>query len=555
MESRKNTEVLVSIDFGSTFTKVHYAVHTAQAVSFDELNLEPCKFAKRSTAPRHKWVPSSIQYSPSGDAVGWGYDPIGDGAVVIKGIKLCLQQDDQLVDPMDCPVTADAIQQRRNLRKTAIGVLKDYLAGLWEACRSQIEPPGTPVAWRLVVTHPVGWNIDKLEKAIDAAIITPDRDNSTWTLNFQTEAEAAMLAMLNAYDGQRVPIQNETVMVVDLGGLTMDISTGHFSTQTGIPSLNWLLPPTSQLCGASLFTDTFCKLLENTTTNLLLELPAPSWYYDAIKKWEDKILPTFRPGLCSVLRFHVPGGNFKSTAKETHYRWVKENQVPVHSEEVESIIDFHLEKVTATIEEQINTLLKNGSTVDRLCLTGGFSQNIFVYLRVKELAQKRSIKFDSLGSKIPGSSMLAVSRGAALYGYHLSRFPVSDVHSSDIFLLVGDRHDSRITLTRKDEFMPQHTLKCIPIRSHLIQGCFVQEYGGYKLGVYSTSSDGIAVVVGHITWKRVQRKLAPDDVCTLKMWLRRDGGGGVDFDFLVRMADIAMYVNRVEKGQAYFCRR
>ncbi|KAI1351999.1 hypothetical protein F5Y01DRAFT_281058 [Xylaria sp. FL0043] len=122
---------------------------------------------------------------------------------------------------MDCPVTADAIQQRRNLHKTAIGVLKDYLAGLWEACRSQINTPEPVVAWRLVVTHPVGWNIDKLEKAIDAAIVTPDRDSSTWTMNFQTEAEAAMTTMLNAYDGQEVPNQNETVMVVDLGGLTM----------------------------------------------------------------------------------------------------------------------------------------------------------------------------------------------------------------------------------------------------------------------------------------------------------------------------------------------
>ncbi|KAI0813620.1 hypothetical protein GGR55DRAFT_687306 [Xylaria sp. FL0064] len=511
MVPRKNTEVIVSIDFGSTYTKVHYAVHTAQAVSLAELNLKPCKFGG------DEWVPSSIQYSPLGDVVGWGYDPIGDGAVVIKGIKLCLQHEDD--------------RRRRNLRKTAIGVLKDYLACLWEACRPQIDTPGPIVAWRLIVTHPVGWNIDKLEKAIDAAIVTPDRDNSTWTVNFETEAEAAMIAMLNAHDGQRIPIQNETVMVVDLGGLTMDVLTAKVSTHTGIPSFDWALPPTSQLCGASLLSDTFCKLLENVTKNLLLELPAPSWYYDAIKHWEDRILPTFCPGSRLVLRLPLPGGNFKSTAKETHCRWVKDNQVPVHPEELESVIDFHLDKATTTIEEQITTLLNNGYTVDRLCLTGGFGLNIYVEFRVRELAQKRGIKFNVFGCETPG--MLAVSRGAAFYGYHLSRFPVSDVHSSDIFLLVGDRHDIRITLTRKDEFMAQHTLKYIPIHGHLIQDYFVEQDRVYKLGVY-----------------------APGDVCMLKMWLRRGGGGaGVDFDFLVRQADIAICVNRVEEGQAYFCRR
>jgi len=52
--------------------------------------------------------------------------------------------------------------------------------------------------------------------------VTLDQDNSTWTVNFRTEAEAAMTAVLDAYNGERVLIQNnETVMVVDIGGLTM----------------------------------------------------------------------------------------------------------------------------------------------------------------------------------------------------------------------------------------------------------------------------------------------------------------------------------------------
>lgn len=87
--------------------------------------------------------------------------------MVIKGIKLCLQHEDDIrIDPMDYPVTADAIRQRMHLRKTAIGIFKDYFAELWEACRPQINTSRSTVAWRLVVTHPAGWNINRLEKAM-----------------------------------------------------------------------------------------------------------------------------------------------------------------------------------------------------------------------------------------------------------------------------------------------------------------------------------------------------------------------------------------------------
>ena len=144
-------------------------------------------------------LPSVIQYGQSGEIVGWGADPTVEGAVEIRGIKLCLpHEDDRMVDPTKYPVIAHAIQRRKDLGKTVLTVLTDFMKRLWQMCKPQVTNEELDVSWRLIITHPVGWNIDKLGQAIDTAIVMPDQGNSTYTICFQTEAEAALIAELDA---------------------------------------------------------------------------------------------------------------------------------------------------------------------------------------------------------------------------------------------------------------------------------------------------------------------------------------------------------------------
>ncbi|KAI1157321.1 hypothetical protein F5B18DRAFT_657826 [Nemania serpens] len=405
-----NAEFIVSIDFGSTFTKVHHTISEIQAAPHAKQSVvHLCKFGNYSGSRNAPLVPSIIQYDLAGNVVGWGYDPIVKGAVQIRGIKLCLPHEDDVTwDPTTYPVVAHANQCRKNLRKTVLMVITDFMTRLWQVCRPQINTNNQPgMNWRLIITHPHGWGTDKLEQAIDAAIVKPDHGNGTYTICFQTEAEAALIAVLadrgNQGDhegngqppasyhrpgGQVAQAQDgETVVVLaDFGGLTVDIASGRVNTQASITSLTEQAAPTSQIYGPSLLNNSFMSLLVNKVEMLLSKPQIPDWYFRGLKEWEKRLLPRLAPGPSSDLTFSVAIEDFKKSTWMTHNRWAQHGELPIHSVEIESMMDYHIKKVTAAIEKQIKDLRGLGYTANYLCLTGGFSLNTYVGSQLKQLA-------------------------------------------------------------------------------------------------------------------------------------------------------------------------
>ncbi|KAJ2995865.1 hypothetical protein NUW58_g1150 [Xylaria curta] len=535
MEPHSTAELIVSIDFGSTyvinpsvyglkykstkkkslqhrFTKVHHAISTIHTVTDYQPRVIPCKFDSPSGV-RRPFVPSIIQYSRSGDIVGWGFDPIAEGAVEIKGIKLCLpHEDDRMVDPSTYPVLAHAIQHRKDLGKTVVTVLTDFMTRLWQVCKPQITNDKLDVSWRLIITHPVGWNIDKLEQAIDTAIVMPDQSNSTYTICFQEEAEAALIGELHgrgiklAYDSNKQPRTSlhrptgqgtyaqdgETVVVADFGGLTVDIASGRLRSQTGIEGLIWQAAPASRVCGASLFGDAFMNLLRNKAKMLLKEEPPSDWFSRALRLWEYNILPSISAGSCPDLSFDVAQEDFQDGARIAYHR-------------LESIMEFYLEQAVAALREQINNL--------------------------------RDIQ--------------SVSRGAALYGLYLSPTNTRsgpDRQSSDISILIDNNPINRIILVRKGELLPRRTIKRIPIKGNLMQRCFEADTKSYKLDVYSTTSGGTLALAICIRWQHFQREVMADDICVLEIRLHGQGSGGMLTSF-VHNALFTVLVNGVKQGR------
>ncbi|KAI1307059.1 hypothetical protein F5Y03DRAFT_405664 [Xylaria venustula] len=406
-------------------------------------------------------------------------------------------------------------------------VLTDFMTRLWHVCKPQIIRDELDVSWRLIITHPVGWNTDKLEQAIDTAIVMPDQGNSTYTICFQTEAEAALISELYgqgiqpAYDGTRQPRaslrrptgqeahaqDSEIVVVADFGGLTVDIAGGRVSTQTDIPSVVWQGAPASLLCGASLLSDAFVSLLENKARMLLQKTPSSDWFHQALERWQREIFPRLCLGSCFDLTFDVAQEDFKDSAKITHHRWAKDGKFPIHSVELESMMEFYMEQAVAAIQDQINNLGKSNCTVN------------------------------------------AVSRGAALYGLYLSRAnrrSGPDGQNSDVIILIG--HD-RIILVHKGELMPRHTFKRIPIKGNLMQNCFQRRTGSYKLNVYSTSPGGTLASTACIIWQQFQWEVMPNDVCVLEIRLHRELGDG-SLMSLIHSAHVAVFVNGVKQGLA-----
>ncbi|KAJ8123913.1 hypothetical protein ONZ43_g241 [Nemania bipapillata] len=391
MDSHRNTELIVSIDFGSTFTKVQYAISRSQVVEGEQLAIRPCIFQRHRGAGNTTDVPSIIQYGRSGEIVGWGPDPIVEGAVEIKGIKLCIpHEDDRMVDPTTYPVIAHAIQRRNYLGKTVLTVVTDFMTRLWQVCKPQIVGDELDVNWRLIITHPVGWNIDKLEQAIDTAIVMPDQGNSTYTICFQTEAEAALITELNARGIQLVHESNnptghetslqdgEIIVVADFGGLTV-------------------VSPASHICGVSLFSDAFVNLLENKAKMLLHKLPTSHWFHQALKQWEHSIFPAFTRGLRLDATFDVAREDFKDSEFEpitisrplsfqanlVHFAFCTRLLTNLLRVELESIMEFYMDQTTMAIQEQINKLRQLGYTADVSLPSGSFGPlpTVFIFIR------------------------------------------------------------------------------------------------------------------------------------------------------------------------------
>ncbi|KAI8624131.1 hypothetical protein F5Y19DRAFT_467977 [Xylariaceae sp. FL1651] len=402
---------------------------------------------------------------------------------------------------------------------------------LWQVCKPQIINDELDVSWRLMITHPVGWNTGKLEQAIDSAIVMPDQGNSTFTICFQTEAEAALISELHglgsqpAYDGtiqhreslhrptgQETHAQNNKIVVVaDFGGLTLDIAGGRVSTEAGIPSIVLQGAPASHFCGASLLSDAFVSLLEGKARMLLQKLPSSDWLHQALRLWELVIFPRLVPGFCHDQTFAVAQEDFKDGAKITHHRWAKDGKIPIHSVELESMMEFYMEQAAAAIQDQVNNLRELNCIVN-----------------------------------------VAVARGALFYGLYLSpgnRRSAPDGQNSDVIIIIGN---DRIILMCKGELMPRHAFKRIPIKGNQMQSCFQRDIGCYRLNVYSTSPGGTLASTACIMWQQFQREVMPNDICVLEMRLYRELGDG-SLNSLIHSAHVAVFVNGVKQGLAQLC--
>ncbi|KAI1160930.1 hypothetical protein F5B18DRAFT_675135 [Nemania serpens] len=398
-------------------------------------------------------------------------------------------------------------------------VITDFMTRLWQVCRPQINTNNqTGMNWRLIVTHPYGWKIDKLEQAIDAAIVKPDHGNSTYTICFQTEAEATLIAMLDPRGNQGDHKSNRQpaaphhrpggqVDQVQDGETVVDIASGRINTQASITSLTEQAAPTSQIYGPSILNDSFMSLLGNKAAMLLWKPQTPDWFHRALKKWEQSLLPKLAPGSGSDLTFSVATEDFKKSTRITHNRWARRGELPIHSVELESMMEYHIEKAIAAIEKQIKGLRELGYTTS------------------------------------------AVSQGAILYGLLLSeanRRSHPDGQNSNVTILIDNEC---IFLVRKGEIMPKYAFRRIPIKGNLMQRCLQRGDGCYKLNVYSTNGMGIITSDFFISWRQYQQEVVSNDVCVLEIRLHSEPSDG-SLASLTRSAHVAVFVNGVKLGKA-----
>ncbi|OCT48830.1 hsp70-like protein [Cladophialophora carrionii] len=185
-------------------------------------------------------VPSRIAYAEENHDIGdedrWGYD-VDAGFLSCSWFKLLLDENTQKTE-FDDPLLQQAVGKslmRIKPGKDAKDVTTDFLRLLHDYIMSQMQKvvgktAMEQTAFRFQFTLPAVWSLHARESTLAAARAAGFASRESDELFFTEEPEAAFLWTIKSTEDKFVtsPFQeNSCVMVVDMGGGTVDLVTYH----------------------------------------------------------------------------------------------------------------------------------------------------------------------------------------------------------------------------------------------------------------------------------------------------------------------------------------
>lgn len=218
--SKLDDALVIGIDFGTTYSGASWA--TIDDFENGQINLVT---AWPVCGGEEGKAPTELFYD--GDHCRWGYD-IPFGADPVRWFKLLLLRDEDLDDEIRLSdYVLRARKMLKELEKSPVDVVADYLRGLWQHILNTIHKSrGKSItdimAFHVVLTVPAIWKDyarKKMEEAATKAGILKRRQAGPTTLSFVPEPEAAALVTLWE-NGARVH-KNQLYVICDAGGGTV----------------------------------------------------------------------------------------------------------------------------------------------------------------------------------------------------------------------------------------------------------------------------------------------------------------------------------------------
>ncbi|KAJ4236000.1 hypothetical protein NW759_001086 [Fusarium solani] len=220
--------LIIGMDFGTTYSGVAYSrrKNTPKLIT-NWVNLRNFNQDKEK-------VPSAVLYNQmTAGEFSWGYAvPIGED--VLRWFKLLLVDENDLPFKIrTSPHVATARALIRQLKKTPVEVIGDYLGALWKHSRENIMRAVGQRVFKIarlhfVVTLPAIWPHyarTRMEEALVRAGIREPRPAGETIVDFISEPEAAALACLEGSSDEIDLKPGQHLIVCDAGGGTADIIT------------------------------------------------------------------------------------------------------------------------------------------------------------------------------------------------------------------------------------------------------------------------------------------------------------------------------------------
>ncbi|KAH7197175.1 uncharacterized protein B0J16DRAFT_377627 [Fusarium flagelliforme] len=402
--------IIIGIDFGTTFSGVAWSYSRES----DNIEIVTSWDAELHSCSDKDKAPSQLYFDEKNMEVKWGYS-VPLNAEPLKWFKLFL------LDGQDLPAevaSSTHLQEARRIqnetKKSSGNIISAFLRKLWNHSMESIQDAlGSDVVEQsrlhVIITMPAIWPAyaqSRMKVTAQSSGILDSRPAGATTLRFITEPEAAALATLKDV-AKRSTIQAEdTIVVCDAGGGTVDIISYVFES-TDPCSVKECVKGDGDLCRALFLDEGFVELVKT-------KIPDGTW--DMVKKsdekkflndqWEHGIKHQFT-NQQKLWLVDLPEICNKSSSKGLKSRTTLE----FTSGEILSVFSPIVSKIEALVNRQVDVIQqKYGKAPKYIILVGGFGRSRYLLNRLRD--RFTSTVLQSRGTK----PWTAICRGAVIQG-------------------------------------------------------------------------------------------------------------------------------------------
>ncbi|KAM0691182.1 hypothetical protein Q7P36_009953 [Cladosporium allicinum] len=378
--NRSKAQLIVGIDFGTTFSGVAFAFATNTEAKEDII----VEWPGAGTQTKQK-IPTVLYYDQHQQVVGWGPDiadalaPTGypkPGVQKVEWFKLQLMlSGNTYIDPINLPPLPPG--------KSEIDVAADYLFKLRQAMRNQLQKSLGEVFnreernIRYFLTVPAIWN-DAGKAATRAAAIQAGflRDENDNRLTLITEPEAA--AMFCAKTGLLNLKVHDAILIVDCGGGTVDLIAYEVEEESPF-TVAECTAGSGDSCGSTALNRNFSNILRAKIRKMKLpdgSKTAGKVYAKCIMDFENRIKADFRN---NGQKWAVDVG----IEAEFPEAGIEEGYMTFTNEEILQCFEPVVNRILELVRNQIIAIQAQNRLLQNVLVVGGFGASEYLFQQIK----------------------------------------------------------------------------------------------------------------------------------------------------------------------------
>ncbi|KAM5349521.1 hypothetical protein ACJ41O_006026 [Fusarium nematophilum] len=406
LPARPRARLVVGIDYGTTYSGIGFARSTA--TDFHDIHVWTAYPGASSHRSEHcEKAPSWIAFASENDDLtdnAWGYE-VEPGMSICAWTKLLLDSTALSSEYDDPSLHNDANNGRMRLPpgETAKGVVTEYLRGIYRMyTQTMNEKFGERQLESLPVdiwlTVPATWSEKAKLMTRDAAADAGFASRPGDSLRLISEPEAAAhLALKSSIYHVQDLVRNDTrVMVCDLGGGTVDITTYEIQETTPSLKMREVCVGGGGKCGGTFVDRNLYKLMEDRFGTAFTSLDpriigpgSPFMDQFELKKRDFSMkYPSRRPHRLTLLM-----RNLEMTPELAKYYEEPFSYVLITQDDMKSLFDPVVEVIINLVADQVERVrLEESKSIETMVLVGGFGSSPYIKERLKEWCDARNIR-------------------------------------------------------------------------------------------------------------------------------------------------------------------